>query len=96
MNSLQIDQINQLTQIDLSNPNTLKKLTSSLAYLFRFGSQSELPFILGYPETDNNQQALTLWITDTLKTADWIEPDHLLEYLVTELKHQLIYWQEVA
>lgn len=86
----------QQTMFDLSNPEVLKKLVSSLLYLFRFKGHNELAFILGYPQAQNNHQALTLWITDVLKQADWVETDQLLEYLVAQLKRQLIYWQEVA
>lgn len=81
---------------DLSDPSTLRKLVNSLMYLFHFSRQAELPFLLGYPQAATNQQALMLWMTDTLKTADWIEPDQLLAFLVSQLKRQLMHWQEVA
>ena len=83
-------------ELDLSNPVMLNKLSHSLMYLFRFRGQDELAFLLGYPEAENNQQALTLWMTDTLKQDGWVEPDQLLEFLVSKLKRQLMHWQEVA
>lgn len=88
--------MNQTAVCDLSDPGTQRKLVSSLMYLFHFGAQAELPFLLGYPQASTNQQALMLWITDTLKTADWIEPAKLLDFLVSQLKRQLLHWQEVA
>ena len=87
---------NTIETMDLSNPATLNKLTQSLLYLFRFRGQDELAFLLGYPHAQNNQQALRLWITDTLKESGWVEPDQLLEFLVSKLKRQLMHWQEVA
>lgn len=84
------------SNLDLSNPVMLKKLVSSLIYLFRFKEQAELAFLLGYPQANNNQEVLTLWITSQLKQADWVEPEQLLGYLVSKLKHKLMQWQEVA
>ena len=89
-------QIQILGEVDLSNPKTLNKLTRSLLYMFRFGDQDELAFLLGYPEADSNQQALRMWITDTLKHSGWVERDQLFEFLVSKLKRQLMHWQEVA
>lgn len=87
---------NKQTMLDLSDPELLKKLVNSLLYLFHFQGQNELAFILGYPQAQHNHQALCWWIGDILKESDWIETDQLLEYLVAQLKRQLMHWQEVA
>ena len=82
--------------LDLSDPRVINKLVSSLIYLFQFSQKAELAFILGYPTAQNNQQVLINWISDQLKNAEWVEPDDLLNFLVTRLKRELMHWQEVA
>lgn len=82
--------------LDLSDPRVLNKLVSSLIYLFQFSQKAELAFILGYPTAQNNQQVLINWISDQLKQDEWIEPNDLLNFLVTRLKRELLHWQEVA
>lgn len=81
---------------DLSDPLEIEKLTSSLLFLLPVRSQSALPYLLKQPQAHSNKEALTFWLTELLKTSDWVEPEELFEFCVRSLKRQLQSWQEVA
>ena len=85
-----------MTTLEKYNPATLKRLVSSLMYLFNFKNSSELCFLLGYGHAETNEEALSLWVGDMLKTEEeWVEPDHVLGFLVKVLHQDLTRFEEV-
>ena len=81
--------------IDLSDEKTMARLVASLKYVFHLNQGLELPFILGCPHCDNNDDALICWITQVLKQTDWVEASHIFNFLIGQLKQQLeAYHQE--
>jgi hypothetical protein len=75
--------------IDLSDDKTMSRLVASLKYVFHLNQGLELPFILGCPHCDNNDEALICWITQELKQTDWVEASHIFNFLIARLKQQL-------
>lgn len=81
--------------IVLSDEKTMARLVSSLKYVFHLNQGLELPFILGCPQCDNNDEALICWITHELKQTDWVEASHIFNFLIERLKLTLeTYHQE--
>ncbi|MBN2864957.1 MAG: hypothetical protein JXK16_03010 [Thiotrichales bacterium] len=79
-----VDQI-----VPIEDPRVINRLVNNLMYLFNIKEGDYLTFVLGHGECTQNKDAIKHWVLEELADTP-ISQDDVLEYLVSQLKEQLL------